>query len=100
MLPNIKYTRLTSDSDNMVSKIPKDANGRPNKNGINLLSFNVEGLESMLLDPSFSDLINNHDVCLLSETMRKDDTKLNLDNFWDFSLIRPKNKKAGRHSGG
>ena len=37
---------------------------------------------------------------MLSETTRKDDSKLNLVNYWDFSQIRPKGKKAGRYSGG
>ena len=68
--------------------------------GLKILSFNVEGLDSMLTDPTFSDLINKHDICILTETMRNSDAKLNLENFWDDSYIRPKEKKAGRHSGG
>ena len=67
---------------------------------LKLLSFNVEGLDSMLLDPNFLDMINKHDICILTETMRKDDSKLNLNGFWDFSLVRPKEEKAGRYSGG
>ena len=67
---------------------------------LKLLSFNVEGLDSMLLDPNFLDMINKYDICILTETMRKDDSKLNLNGFWDFSLVRPKEKKAGRFSGG
>ena len=71
---------------------------------LRLLSFNVEGLDSMLLDPSFMELIDKHDICILTETMRSTDEKLNLDGFWDFSQIRPKPKdkkdKAGRYSGG
>ena len=67
---------------------------------LKLLSFNVEGLDSILLDPNFLDMINKHDICILTETMRKDDSKLNLNGFWDFSLVRPKEKKAGRYSGG
>ena len=67
---------------------------------LNFLSFNVEGLESMLLDPTFTSLINSHDICVLVETMKKDDSKLNLANFWDVSQVRPKEKKIGRYSGG
>ena len=67
---------------------------------INLFSFNVEGLDSILLDPSFITMIQKHDICLLTETMRGDDSKLDIPGFWDYSLIRPKGKKAGRHSGG
>ena len=73
----------------------------PEFNKINLLSFNVEGLDSILLDPSFFSLINSHDISFLTETMRKDETKLNLPGFWDHSLIRKKDEKTpGRYSGG
>ena len=67
---------------------------------LKILSFNVDGLDSMLLDPEFMDLAQDHDICILTETMRKDDTKLNIENFWDFSLVRPKTSKIGRYSGG
>jgi len=39
-------------------------------------------------------------ACLITETWRKDNTKLNIDGFWDFSQIRPKHRKAFQHSGG
>ena len=67
---------------------------------LRMLSFNVEGLDSLLLDPSFMELINRHDICILTETMKKDDSKLNSENFWDFSLVRTKEKGPGRYSGG
>ena len=67
---------------------------------LRMLSFNVEGLDSILLDPSFMELINRHDICILTETMKKDDSKLNLENFWDFHLVRTKEKGPGRYSGG
>ena len=70
------------------------------KQTLDLLSFNVEGLDSMLEDPSFTSLVDSHDICFLTKTMRKEDTKLNIDGFWDFSQIRPKTKKKGRFSGG
>ena len=69
-------------------------------NSLRILSFNIEGLDSILLDPSFKDLIGTHDICLLSETMRGDDSKLNLEGFWDFSIVRPRNSDLGRPSGG
>ena len=68
--------------------------------GLRILNFNIEGLDSGLQDPSLIDLINRHDICILTETWKKDDSKINLDGFWDFSQIRPKHKKAGRYSGG
>ena len=67
---------------------------------IKILNFNVEGLTTELDDPSFIDLLYKHDICLLSETWRSDDTKLGLPGLWDFSVVRPKSRKALRHSGG
>ena len=68
--------------------------------GLKLLSFNVEGLTSELEDPSFVNLLYQHDICLLNETWKSDESKIELPGLWDFSLVRPKTKKAGRHSGG
>ena len=62
---------------------------------IKVLNFNVEGLESMLLDPFFTELINLHDICLLTETMKKDVSKLNLENFDDVRQVRHKEIKKG-----
>ncbi len=70
------------------------------KQGIKLLSFNIEGLASGLEDPKFLDLMYKHDICVLCETWRKDDSKINLPEWWDFSVVRPKAKKLGRFSGG
>ena len=55
---------------------------------------------SELEDPLFNDLLYKYDICLFNETWRKEESKIALPGLWDFSLIRPKNKKAGRHSGG
>ena len=41
---------------------------------LKILSFNVEGLDSILMDPEFNQLILDHDICLLVETMHEDDT--------------------------
>ena len=68
--------------------------------GLKILCFNVEGLASELEDPYFVDMIYEHDICLLNETWRSDDSKIGLPGLWDFSLIRTKVKKTGRHSGG
>ena len=70
------------------------------KHGVKILNFNVEGLASELDDPSFIDLMNKHDICLLNETWRKEDSKIGLSGFWDFSLVRTKLTKKGRPSGG
>ena len=63
-----------------------------------LFSFNVEGLEDMLEDLTFTSLTNSQVICLLTETMRMMDSKLNIDGFGDFSQIRQKTKIKGRHS--
>ena len=71
-----------------------------NQNNIKLLSFNVENLDPKLEEPQFLDLVNSHDVCILCETWKKDESKLKIPGFWDYSQIRPKTKKIGRYSGG
>ena len=45
-------------------------------------------------------LLYEHDICLLNETWRNDESKIGLPGLWDFSLIRPKTTKKGRPSGG
>ena len=67
---------------------------------LEIFSFNIEGLDSILLDPNFKDLIGTHDICLLSETIRGDDSKLNFKCFWDFLIVRPRNSDLGRPFGG
>ena len=71
-----------------------------NKLGLKILNFNVEGLTSELDDPSFLGLLYEHDICLVNETWKKDESKIGLPGLWDFSLIRPKTTKKGRPSGG
>ena len=41
--------------------------------GLRILNFNIEGLDSGLQDPSLIDVINRHDICILTETWKKDD---------------------------
>ena len=72
----------------------------PTQRTLNLLCFNVEGLNSTSEDPLFSELVTKHDICLLTETWKGDDSKIDLTGFWDFHQIRPKHRKAFRHSGG
>ena len=70
------------------------------KPDLKVLCFNVEGLASELEEPDFISLMNKHDICLFSETWKKDDSKIELPGWWDFSVVRPKYRKFGRHSGG
>ena len=67
---------------------------------LKILSFNIEGLASGLDDPNLLELMYKQDICLLQETWKRDETKINIPGWWDFSQVRPKHKKAGRHSGG
>ena len=78
---------------NNSSFYPKGSNLPGFTGSLKLLSLNVEGLESLLDDPTFTSLAFAHDICLLTETMRKEDTKLNINGFWDFSQIRTKSKR-------
>ena len=43
------------------------------KDGLKLLSFNIEGLASGLEDPCLMDLMYKHDICLLQETWKRDE---------------------------
>ena len=61
-------------------------------NKLRVMSFNVEGLSPEIDDPSFLDLVNAHDICILTETWRGTDA--------NYSQIRPKHNRAIRHSGG
>ena len=67
---------------------------------LKILNFNIEGLSRGLEDPTLINLIYEHDICILTETWKKDESKINLPGYWDFSQVRPKHRKAGRHSGG
>ena len=84
-----QLSKLPKYSNVQISKYP----AQQGKENLSILSFNVEGLETELNDPLFIDLLYRHDICLLSETWRKSDSKLDLPGLWDFSLIRPKTKK-------
>ena len=64
------------------------------------LSFNVEGLKAKLDDPSFLELIQKHDIIILTETWKADTLKINIEGFWDYSQVRAKHKNAIRYSGG
>ena len=66
---------------------------------INILSFNVKGLKPKLDDPNFIDFIQKYDVVILTETWKADTSKINIERYWDFSQIRPKDKNAIRYSG-
>ena len=88
--PSTNKSSTTSVAPNPISK----------SSGLNILSFNVENLQPKLDEPTFIDLIYKHDICILCETWNKDDSKIGLPGYWDFSQIQPKNKKAGRYSRG
>ena len=69
-------------------------------NNIKILSFNVENLLPKLEDPDFLALINDHDICLFTETWLGSDEKIRYPGYWDFSQVRIRNNKKGRNSGG
>ena len=46
-------------------------------------SFDVEDLKSTLDDTSFLELIQKHEVIILTETWKADTLKINIEGFWD-----------------
>ena len=68
---------------------------------LKFLTYNVEGLKSKLIDPSFLDMIKKYDIIVLLETWFNNEKQtINIDGFWDYSQVRPKHQNAIRHSGG
>ena len=67
---------------------------------LKFLTYNVEGLKSKLIDPSFLNMIKKYDIIIFLETWFSDKHNLNIDGFWDYSQVRPKHQKALRNSGG
>ena len=45
-------------------------------------------------------IIGSYDISILTETLKADTSKINIEGFWDFSQIRPKYQHVIRHSGG
>ena len=100
LLTKLNLVQIPWLEHDTMGRNPTSATTSQKLHSLNILSFNVEGLDSMLSDPGFTQLIQRHDICILSETMRMSDSKLNLENFWDDSQVRPKHEKKGRPSGG
>ena len=74
--------------------------GKELPQNIKILSLNVEGLKPKLKDPNFLEFIKDYDISIFNETWKADISKLNIEEFWDYSQVRPKHKNAIRHSGG
>ena len=49
----------------------------------------MEGLKAKLSDPNFIDFIQKYDVSF-TETWKVDTSKINIEEYWDYSQIRPK----------
>ena len=67
---------------------------------LRLFDFNVEGLKSKQEGTSFIKLVQQFDISVLTETWKRDTSKLDLEGFRDFSQVRQKHFNAIRHSGG
>ena len=74
--------------------------GTQKHTNLHLLAFNVEGLKSKREKPLFIKLVQQFDTSFLTETWKRDTSKLYLDGFWDFSQVRQKHFNAIRHSEG
>ena len=68
-------------------------NGTQKHTNLHLLAFSIEGLKSKLEDPYFIKLVQQFDISVLTETWKRDTSKLDLEGFWDFSQVRQKHFK-------
>ena len=84
----------------MILKVVIISNGTQKRTSLRLLDFNVEGLKSKLEDPSCIKLVQQFDISVLTETWKRDTSKLDLEAFSDFSQVRQNHFNAIRHSGG
>ena len=66
---------------------------------ISISSWNVHGLGQKHKDDLFLDYIK-HDINILLETWKSDETDIDIPNFDKISIFRTKGKKAKRNSGG
>ena len=69
-----------------------------NPQHIQILGFDVEGPKPKLHDPNFLELIQSYASIILTETWKVDTSKIDIERFWDYSQVRPK-QYAVRHSG-
>ena len=59
-----------------------------------MLFFNVEELNPELGDHNFTDFIQKHPVMIFTETSKEDTSKINIEGYWNYCQIRPKQKNA------
>ena len=71
----------------MILKVAIMCNGTQKLTSLHLLAFNVEGLKSKLEDPSCIKLVQQFDISVLTETWKRDTSKLDLEAFSDFSKL-------------
>ena len=60
----------------------------------------MEGLKPKLDGLQFLGLIQEYDVSILIDLWKADNSKINIEGFWDYSQIRPKHKIVTTHSCG
>ena len=45
-------------------------------------------------------IIDSYDISILTETVKVDTSKINIEGLWDFLQVRPKHQHVISHSGG
>ena len=78
----------------MILKVGLMCSQTQKQNNLRLLAFNVEGLTSKLEDPSFIKLVQQFGISVLTETWKRDTSKLDLG----VSGIFPKREKEEERS--
>ena len=74
----------------MTLKVARMCDGTQKHVNLHLLAFNVEGLKSKLEAPSFIKLVQQFDFSVLTETWKRDTSKLDLKGLFDFSQVKQK----------
>ena len=72
---------------------------------LKICHWNIGGLKSRVYgskdkDVNFLQVVNDHEIILLTETHTNDKTHVAIPGYYTFQISRPKHKKARKHSGG
>ena len=73
---------------------------RTYKHELTICSWNIQGVNNKLEDESVLQQIMRHDIICLLETHCKETQELAIEGYQGHQIIRPKLRKAKRHSGG
>ena len=90
--------------NNAIYRAPKNTCKQGCHEELNMISWNINGLQRKICDTDFVDIIQSHDIIILSQTLISKNSCYNLDikAYRVFHLYGNKsiNKTKGRYSGG